>query len=429
MRRIIKEVIWNFKQSFTSNIILIFQLSICFWLICMICNSFFDMGVKEYYKDDIKGDKIYYQSAFFQAPLILNELNSNARSLENAKEFINELRNQYDFIYTKYNAEQDVIIKNDEIEKRGIDNKDISQFIYSESKDLGLINLDSYQMDESGFEYFNFKMHDGRSFNEDDYILESESEELPIILGYNYKDIFNVGEKIKYIYAGKEMEGEVIGILEKNSVIFNNNTDSTLLDNKTILPLPDFKYMPKDAEEQYHQSIVYLDMLNGANIITSIKSNNINITRNIYDLCNRYDFMKYEPSITATTNGLSMFKGESEQAVKILFIMLIVMVTFCIFTFIMNMYNKIEKNMRRYLIQILQGASIKHIMVTYLLEAFIVILLSLGISGYLLRKEISISYIFLLLLSALAFIVAIITSATIAYRITDLDSDKLLRRE
>lgn len=50
MRRIIKEVIWNFKQSFISNIILIFQLSICFWLICMICNSFFDMGFKEYYK-------------------------------------------------------------------------------------------------------------------------------------------------------------------------------------------------------------------------------------------------------------------------------------------------------------------------------------------------------------------------------------------
>ncbi|AQM59389.1 MULTISPECIES: ABC transporter permease family protein [Clostridium] len=424
MRRIIKEVIWNFKQSFISNIILIFQLSICFWLICMICNSFFDMGFKEYYKEYIKDGKIYYQLSFSSPPLI----NSDARSLENAKEFINELRNQDDFIYTKYNAEQNVIINRDEMEKRGVEDKDINQFIYSELYDFSSINLASYQMDRLGFEYFNFKMYDGRSFSDDDYILESELDKLPIILGYNYKDIFNIGEKIKYIYAGKVMEGEVIGILEKNSAIFNDNKYSMPLDNRIILPLADFKYIAKDGEEQFNQSIVYSDMLS-ANIIASINSSNVDITRKIYDLCNRYDFMKYDPSITASTNGLDMFKGESEQAVKIMFIMLVVMTTFCIFTFIMNMHNKIEKNMRRYLIQILQGASIKHIMVTYLLETFIVILLSLGISGYLLRKEITISYTFLLLLSALAFIVAIITSATIAYRIKNLDSDKLLRRE
>ena len=424
MRRVIKEVIWNFKQSFISNIILIFQLSICFWLICMICNSFFDMGFKEYYKEYIKDGKIYYQLSFSSPPLI----NSDARSLENAKEFINELRNQDDFIYTKYNAEQNVIINRDEMEKRGVEDKDINQFIYSESYDFSLINLASYQMDRLGFEYFNFKMYDGRRFSEDDYILESESDKLPIILGYNYKDIFNIGEKIKYIYAGKEMEGEVIGILEKDSTIFNDNIYSMPLDNRIILPLADFKYIAKDGEEQFNQSIVYSDMLS-ANIIASINSSNIDITRNIYDICNRYDFMKYDPSITASTNGLDMFKGESEQAVKIMFIMLVVMTTFCIFTFIMNMHNKIEKNMRRYLIQILQGASIKHIMVTYLLEVFIVILLSLGISGYLLRKEITISYTFLLLLSSVAFIVAIITSATIAYRIKNLNSDKLLRRE
>ena len=314
------------------------------------------------------------------------------------------------------------------MEKRGVEDKDINQFIYSELYDFSSINLASYQMDRLGFEYFNFKMYDGRSFSDDDYILESELDKLPIILGYNYKDIFNIGEKIKYIYAGKVMEGEVIGILEKNSAIFNDNKYSMPLDNRIILPLADFKYIAKDGEEQFNQSIVYSDMLS-ANIIASINSSNVDITRKIYDLCNRYDFMKYDPSITASTNGLDMFKGESEQAVKIMFIMLVVMTTFCIFTFIMNMHNKIEKNMRRYLIQILQGASIKHIMVTYLLETFIVILLSLGISGYLLRKEITISYTFLLLLSALAFIVAIITSATIAYRIKNLDSDKLLRRE
>ncbi|MEG1132542.1 MAG: hypothetical protein RSD77_09495 [Romboutsia sp.] len=429
MRILIKEVIWSFKQSFMSNIILIFQLAICFWLICMLSNSFIDMGFKRYYKDYIKNDEIYYQLAFYQSGFILKDLSSDISSIENTKSFISDLRNQEDFTYAKYTSNQNIFINSDELDKIGIGKSDLNKFISPDLGDPNLTALSSHQMDKNGFDYFKFDTYEGRGFNKEDYILKSSSDQLSIILGYNYKDIFNVGEKIKYTYAGKQLEGEIVGILEKDSRIFNNNIDEISLDNEIIIPLTDFEYMPEDMEEQYHQAIVYMDILGGSNIITSIDSNNIDIARNIYNLCNMHDFMKFNPSITATTNGLNMFKGESEQAVKIIFIMIIVMAIFCIFTFIMNMLNKIEKNMRRYLIQILQGASIKHILVTYLLEVFIVILLSLSISGYLLRREIAVSYTFLLLLSILAFIVTILTGSIIAYRLKNLDSDKLLRRE
>ncbi|MEN8435961.1 hypothetical protein NX821_003221 (plasmid) [Clostridium septicum] len=429
MRILIKEVIWNFKQSFISNIILIFQLAICFWLICMLSNSFSDMGFKRYYKDFIKNDEIYYQMSFYESAFILSELSSDVRALENTKSFINDLRSQKDFTYAKYTSIQNVFVNNEEFEKRGVSKNNLNNFLSSSSGDPNVISLLSHQMDKNGFDHFEFEVYEGRSFNNEDYVLKSSSDELSIILGYNYKDILKVGEKIKFIYAGKQLEGEVVGILEKDSSIFNNNINVTSLDNELIIPLTDFEYMPENMEEQYHQAVVYVDILGGANIITSINSNNIDITRNIYNLCTMYDFMKFNPSITATTNGLNMFKGESEQAIKLIFGMIIVMAIFCIFTFIMNMYNKIEANMRRYLIQILQGASINHIIATYILEIFIVIVLSLGISGYLLRREISISYTFLLLLAVLSSIVTIITSITIAYRFKKLDSDKLLRRE
>lgn len=429
MRILIKEVIWNFKQSFISNIILIFQLAICFWLICMLSNSFIDMGFKKYYKDFVKSDEIYYQFSFYESPFILTELSSDTRALENTKSFINDLRNQKNFTYAKYTSNHNVFINNEELEKRGLSKNDLNNFLAYDSGDPKLTSLLSHQMDRNGFNHFKFKFYDGRGFKEDDYILKSSSDTVSIILGYKYKDIFNIGEKIRFVYAGKQLEGEIIGILEKDSSIFNNNINLTPLDNEIILPLTDFEYMPENMDEQYHQAIVYVDMLGGSNIIAPIDSNNIDISRNIYNLCTMYDFMKFNPSLTATTNGLNMFKGESEQTIKLIFCMIIIMVIFCIFTFIMNMYTKIEANMRRYLIQILQGASINHILATYILEIFIVIILALGISCYLLRKEITISYTFLLLLAILASIVTILTSITIVYRLKNLDSDKLLRRE
>ena len=109
---------------------------------------------------------------------------------------------------------------------------------------------------------------------------------------------------------------------------------------------------------------------------------------------------------------------------------MILLITFLsIFSFVINIYNKIEKNSRRYLIHILQGASIGNILFSYLLEVFIIILSSLGISAYLLRNEISISYKFLLLLLLIEIIVSIIVCSAIAYRLNNLSSDKILRRE
>ncbi|MGG7060232.1 hypothetical protein ACQPUZ_18445 [Clostridium tertium] len=427
MKIIIRESIWSFKQNFKFNILLISQLSICFWLICMLSNTFFDMGFKNYYKDFIKDDKIYYQLAFFKGPLLYSEA-ANSSELKNVDSFINELRNQKDFLYTKYTSSEDLIFKKYILDEKQLSNQFLSNIKSIDNIDPSLINLKSFQMDKNGFEYFNFNIHKGRAFNDDDYILKSPSDMLPVIVGNNYKDIFEIGEEIEFIYTGKQFKGTIIGILSNNSNIYNNNIDLISLNNHIIIPLVNLGYSPTNEVDRLFQLDMYNSMLTGANIIADVDFSNIKITKEIYNLCIKYGTMKYDPSITSTTNGMNLFKNETDQTIKIMFILVLSMTFFSLFAFIINIYSKVEKNLRRYLIQILQGSSIIMIIWSYLLEIFIIILSSVTISFYLLRKEISVSYKFLLLLALLMVIVSIVICSAIVYKLKNLNSDKLLRR-
>ncbi|WP_316316324.1 hypothetical protein [Clostridium baratii] len=387
------------------------------------------MGFKSYYKDFTKNNKIYYQLSFFEGPLLYNELIDNNNESENVRNFIKELRNQEAFLYTKYTSSDDLVLKKYILKNKGLSNEKLNNFTSIANSDPNLINLKSFQMDKPGFEHFKFEVYEGRVFSEDDYVLKSTSDKLPIILGNDYKDIFKIGDEIEFEYAEKPFKGTVIGILKKDSNIYNSNTELTYLNDQIIIPLVNLGYVPTNEIDKLFQANIYNSMLTGANIIADVNANNIEISKLIYSLCTKYGIMKYDPSITTSTNGMDLFKNETDQAIKIIFIMIIVMTVFSLFTFIMNIYNKIEKNIRRYLIQLLQGASIKNIIASYLLEIFIIILSSLGISSYLLKNEISISYNFLLLLALLALIVSIITCSAIVYKLKNLNSDKLLRRE
>lgn len=429
MRIVIKETVWSFKKNLKFNVLLILQLSIYFWLICMLINTFFDMGFKNYYKDFIVNDKIYYQLSFFKGPVLWGELLSNDSEAENINNFIKELKDQEDYIYTKYTSSSDLTLKKYKLKEKGISLEKLNDFASIDNSDPNLINLKSTQMDKNGFEYFDFEMYKGRLFNKNDYILKSTSDKLSIILGNDYKEIFNIGDEIEFEYEGKLFIGTIIGILKEDSKIYNSNIHSTNLNNQIILPLVDLGYVPINEVDKLFRANIYTTILTGANVIADVDTDNIKITKTINELCNRFGVMRYEPSLTSSTNGMDLFINESDQVRKIMFVMILLITFLSIFSFVINIYNKIEKNSRRYLIHILQGASIGNILFSYLLEVFIIILSSLGISSYLLRNEISISYKFLLLLLLIEIIVSIIVCSAIAYRLNNLSSDKILRRE
>lgn len=429
MKLVIKEAIWSFKKNIKINILLILQLSIYFCLTCMLMNTFFDMGFKNYYKDFIVNDKIYYQFYIDKMPLLWNDISNNDSELENIKNFIGELRSQENFIFTKYTGSNDLIVKEYKLEEQGIYLEQLNQFKGMDTYDPNLISLQSTQMDKIGFEYFDFKVQDGRLFENADYILKSAEDKISIIIGNDYKKVFNVGDEIEFEYKEKLLTGIVVGILEKNATIYNSNVNSLNLNNQIILPFVELGYTPVSENDKSFQVDMYTENLTSANVIADVDDNNIGITNEINEICKDFGVIRYDPESTSSTNGMDLFINESKQSIKIIFTMIILVIFLSVFNFVMNIYSKIEKNSRRYLIYILQGASINNIVTSYLLEVFIIILGALGISSYLLKNEISISYKFLLLLVLMSIIVSITVSSAIVYKFHRLSSDKILRRE
>lgn len=100
-------------------------------------------------------------------------------------------------------------------------------------------NLKGYYVDEGYAEEFPFELSEGRNFTKEDFELE---DNVPVILGAEYKGIYNIGDKFKYFDYRNLVEKniEVVGIVKADSYFFDSG-DITTLDDRVICPIENFK--------------------------------------------------------------------------------------------------------------------------------------------------------------------------------------------
>ena len=136
-------------------------------------------------------------------------------------------------------------------------------------------DLKGYYVDEEYVEEFPFEVMEGRSFNKGDFELK---DNIPVILGSEYKWIYNIGDRFKYFdYKElKEKTIEVVGILKESSYFFDNGDISTL-DNRVICPTSNLKLDDKSASK-------FQDFINNSLIITNNKDNSLAEIRKIRKL-------------------------------------------------------------------------------------------------------------------------------------------------
>jgi ABC-type antimicrobial peptide transport system permease subunit len=96
-------------------------------------------------------------------------------------------------------------------------------------------------VDESFMENFQFEVNEGRNFKSNDFEKGSK-ESIPVILGPNYKEFFNVNDEIVYKnkYGNNDIRKlKIIGFLKNNYYfVSNKGIDTTInLDSYVIFPL------------------------------------------------------------------------------------------------------------------------------------------------------------------------------------------------
>lgn len=92
---------------------------------------------------------------------------------------------------------------------------------------------------ERFFRLYSPTIHEGRSFKSNDFFYK---DTIPIVIGYNLQHRYKLGECYTFYHGdhGKSFQGEIIGILSKDSVYASLGEIKESLDDSYIIPLSDY---------------------------------------------------------------------------------------------------------------------------------------------------------------------------------------------
>ncbi len=231
--------------------------------------------------------------------------------------------------------------------------------------DVSDILVEEKIANEKFFSVNNFKMSEGRSFDKDDF-KSSPDDVIPIIVGYNLKDIYKLNNTYDFEIGGDSVpcKGKIIGVLEYNSSYPDLSTlgHEYSLNNSYIVPL-------SDSFIQNNASVPDLDM--GLNSMF-LFSNDEAKTASLQKYFDEQDVFSYTlvPVETAVESYIDMLRP---QLLYQLFISVIIL-TFSIIGMISSLSLIVSKNMHDYGIHILLGAREIQIYLRIVFQVFIIIL-------------------------------------------------------
>ncbi len=187
-----------------------------------------------------------------------------------------------------------------------------AQFLYT----LNQLNVyKSLQVNQNFIDHFSIEVETGNLFTNQSYSIDNKI--IPILLGSNYKNYFELNEKIFISYMGINLECKVLGFLKENSY-YNNSYNLQYLDDYIILPSLEYQnYL--EYSESFIKKLL-LDKCSGY-IVTKLSPKYI---QSIYTKkCFELDIIPYTINNISSFN-LTMWGLEGEQLEKLLIILTII---------------------------------------------------------------------------------------------------------
>ncbi len=285
----------------------------------------------------------------------------------------------------------------------------------------------NYILDKISVEKFPIKLYEGRGFQQEEFqVSYGNDKAIPILVGYNYKKYFNIGDEITYHRDQNVLaRAKIVGIIKENQVIPGNlmSAESKYLNLNNYIITTDS--VNKSEKSMYFQKFVGNYMLfNKEATKQQIEESTENI-KNVFEknadikvgLRNLNDDVSAEKEIFKEQNKIAL--GTS-----------IIVIIFVSITIVISLLNSIINRKQEFMIHILNGATLKDISIIIYLEIFIMLIVSYIISIPFIFKFQHSQSKFLLIIS---FFIMIILSFLIAFipvlKISNLKISELIKGE
>ncbi len=149
-------------------------------------------------------------------------------------------------------------------------------------------SLKTLMIGKSEYEAFNNVLEAGANFDEDDFTVYAVTDSIPILLGYDYIGVYNIGDKISLSLHMQPLQFTVIGFLKKNTTFqFDQKIP---LDQHIIAPFYDIEYGPADNVNEFYQEIYYLQKCDGFVSIAATEDAE-QMFRDVQELAKKYDLL------------------------------------------------------------------------------------------------------------------------------------------
>lgn len=436
MNRYIEEIKISIKSSKTFYIS--FSILMVF---CMIIGNFIVSASQELYQkqntfNDIFNNTNYYKIGDNFIGKYEEEFNQDINKYSKLIALNNALENNPHFTYLE-NYNNPVELPNfigGDIFLEGYEEGDISnsKIIINTSLDdfVEISQVKALWVNYSLLNEFDISVSDGRLFVEKEY--STYKNTLPVILGSDYNGVFKVGDIIPvdtFIFNSKG-SFEVIGILEKNSIIYSDTNNLLCLDRYMILPSITLNIL--DLNQNNKGAFEFFTYIQGNGIIkTNLSAED---TQNIVcEICDNLNIKPYYYILEADNQQSYIFNIDMKKMVELFKMIFVFMMILLIILFSTYIIIKIRYNLKLYSILLTFGYSYTDIAFLLLLESLVILLSSSFISiiiTYIILKINGISFCVMSFIFniVVCFLITIIISIISIFELNKYDLSTYLRK-
>lgn len=194
------------------------------------------------------------------------------------------------------------------------------------------------------------KIIEGDDLKKSDFVQENY-EEIPVILGYEYRDYYNIGDTMD-VTLSTDVFGhyKVIGIMNKDTSIWVND-NLVYLDRYIIAPALTIQQEPCDYSDLIYQGFLYMQKINGVVKLSDnysfqefmVDFERLRIKYNIFDI----NILNYS---TIETNALKLLLYENSNNLMGMLILMCTYIFISVIVYILIILNSSRYRFRVYII-------------------------------------------------------------------------------
>ncbi len=259
---------------------------------------------------------------------------------------------------------------------------DYNTFLYDEyfDDDDNLFYTPALYTSENFHKLETYRVIKGRDFTDEDMVFV-EGKPRPVLLGYKYLDVYEVGDILDRYCEGDYNEAyvvpqvEVIGFLAEDTTVIDESgthiydLDDCIIYPKYYIPIEEWEnYGDKVIENAYNADAIRL-FINTKFFIDS--QHEAEGVEELQEALNNFPVLSKYHKIRNSKQAVEKLQARTEALTEFSFGITAVLTVFAITTVIFFVINRIENNLKDYTIHSMIGASSNNIMGFVISEMFI----------------------------------------------------------